>query len=735
MREKQLTQKTRFVLLILDVVILCVASWVAFGRLFPAGDDNGFWFYAAMLGLILGSRLDTPFFAKPADVVLYAAPAAIALALGNSWAQWGQGVRVAYILSIGFCIVTGLLGAFAILTIDSKDAGLKRASNAARVLAETFGAPRTIYSIVIAFAVYAFHSSAPKEFGAIVAAWVLTGILSPLEGSLRIGRRLKRVFNPNAIVDADGEVVAYQFPGLVLVRESSTTHISSGDVLAVHDPLGQTRISLALDHVGRDEGLLWRTVDVVAADVPLELETQLSALPPNSVARIASVDGSISGNHLFAARQSIVGITAPDTTLEKLYFEVVKEDGVEEGRLVDVFIGRRLVTYQLVNGITREEIVQQKNTHGYARAQAQKIGEWDAGAKRFRVVKWLPRPNAPVFLKTTTAFRPEIDAIGHFPGTDYGVTLRRNNEKEVGLHSLVTHNTAILGILGVGKSSIALELVERMLAENIKVICLDLTNQYAMGLAPYYNAAQEDIAIKKLQSIGQQGKAIVKKNVEEGGSRVAFENEILAQLGAFIKGSDRLRIFNPAQFEVWKQDSKPYQDTASMATLTPAEITHVISDATLQIVSSMGMTDQARVCLVYEEAHSLVPEWNSAVAEGDRASSNGTARAILQGRKYGLGCILISQRTANVTKTILNQCNTIFAMRTFDETGKEFLANYLGREYADMLPSLEERHAVVFGRASNCENPVLIRVNDREDFLQAFRAAHPPALKAKGSRE
>jgi DNA helicase HerA-like ATPase len=138
------------------------------------------------------------------------------------------------------------------------------------------------------------------------------------------------------------------------------------------------------------------------------------------------------------------------------------------------------------------------------------------------------------------------------------------------------------------------------------------------------------------------------------------------------------------------------------------------------------MTDRARVCLVYEEAHSLVPEWNSLVAEGDRAATARSARAILQG--HGLGCLLITQRTANVTKTILNQCNTIFAMRTFDNTGKEFLSNYIGSDYAGVLPSLEARHAVVFGKASSCENPVLVRFNDRPAFVDAFRQQHaiPP---------
>ena len=65
-------------------------------------------------------------------------------------------------------------------------------------------------------------------------------------------------------------------------------------------------------------------------------------------------------------------------------------------------------------------------------------------------------------------------------------------------------------------------------------------------------------------------------------------------------------------------------------------------------------------------------------------------------------------------------------MRTFDDTGKEFLANYIGRDYASSLSTLSERQAVLFGKASSCENPILIRLNDRQKFLEAFRAKNPP---------
>jgi len=130
-----------------------------------------------------------------------------------------------------------------------------------------------------------------------------------------------------------------------------------------------------------------------------------------------------------------------------------------------------------------------------------------------------------------------------------------------------------------------------------------------------------------------------------------------------------------------------------MASLTSCELAHIVSDASLKVVQRMGRVDRARLLLVYEEAHSLVPEWNATVGDGDRAASNGTARAILQGRKYGLGCFLITQRTASVTKTILNQCNSVFAMRSFDDTGREFLSNYIGREY---------RHCCELAREKRC---------------------------------
>jgi hypothetical protein len=265
-----------------------------------------------------------------------------------------------------------------------------------------------------------------------------------------------------------------------------------------------------------------------------------------------------------------------------------------------------------------------------------------------------------------------------------------------------------------------------MLLANIKVIALDLTNQYATELTPYYDGAAEQTNIDALKATGPPGKANVKMNVAEGGSVETFKAELKKQMAAFLTDPNaKMRIYNPTSFEIWRQDSKPFSGNASMAQLTPTEITRIITETALELCSTT-ITAQAKLCIVFEEAHSLIPEWNAVASEGDKAATNGTAKAILHGRKYGLGCLVITQRTANVTKTILNQCNTVFGLRVYDATGMEFLSNYIGSDYSSVLSTFENRHAVVFGRASSCSDPVLVRLNDRNKFLSLNRPGQQP---------
>jgi hypothetical protein len=708
------------------LVLLAVASRTAFGSWVPETGERGLWLFSGVAALLLGDLLVSPYFTKPVDALSYSVAALIGLVAIDVWGNPTLGdfdqflwtVAVAYM----FICITSAVAAMALK--DSTNVHVQRLSRTVYLVADNLGRPRWVFSVVFFFALLTYHRTEPREYLTISVAWWLTIGLQPLETLSRMAIRVIALWRESTGGKLIGIVAGHQSPGIVLIRQQSRDMTHFGTPLLVRADDGEPGIAISLDYVGYAEGTWLRALHVprhvvCLADLgraPRSGDTdECIALDPASAMDI--------GRHLdesqtWRDRQYILGVVAPDTSSSLLRVDVARTDvSLEEGRLVRVAIDHFDVLYQLIEGLTKEKLLEQKNTRGFVLAEAKQIGRWDEERQRFIRVSWIPRPNAPVFLVKVADGTPSAGAIGYFPGTCYPVS--------VNTHHLVTHNTAILGILGVGKSYLAIELVERLISDNIKVICLDLTNQYARELSNFYDAESEDNILRQLLAVGPPGATNYQTNKDDGGSIVQFQEKAREVVAAFL-AADRTRavlIVNPASFEVWKQVSFKFKTTEipAMATLTPCEITRLLTEAVLKLLQDKGMTDAARCCLIYEEAHSLIPEWNAVASEGDKVATNGTAKAILQGRKFGLGAMVVTQRTANVTKTILNQCNTVFAMRVFDATGMEFLSNYIGDDYARILSTLEDRHAVVFGRASSCRDPVLIRLNDRNDFVKAFR--------------
>lgn len=686
-------------------------------------NENAIWLYGGIASLLFGSRILNPYFTPPSGALINGVTAL--LALMSALPVVVPWTPDAYVLgaTIGFCASVALVSI--LLLIFRAPIG-EEPSTAWRVFERAvigLGSPNILFGVLVTASVWLFHRDAPIEVFAILATFIVITMFRPLEAVAKYALWFLDRPRPVNRADLIGSVAAHQSPGIVLVRQAEAQTIARGTPMVISDQHGPPQLGVALNYVGRDEGNLLR---VLTTTLPKRLAAlhDCSAKATSGMAMsIAVTDEDKADIRALQWIDRLCGIVDTETSPEYLQFEVINEAGLAEGSLAEVRIGdNQSVIYQVVDGVTRDEVVQQKNKYGYARAKARKIGTWDDEGRRFCPVPWMPRMNAPVFLLEELEGGPADDCIGHFPSTPYGVRL---NPSEC-----VTHNTAILGILGVGKSYLAIELVERMIAQGIKVVCLDLTNQYQNLLEDFIDPAHEQALRDALIAAGQGG--VANQNKEQGGSRHRFKQMVFRKMREFMAAEDDhyLWVINPAQFRVTKQVSGMYQGNADLAHLTPSEITAIFSDAALFVCQELGMTDEARLCLVYEEAHSLVPEWNSVAAEGDKMATATSARAILQGRKYGLGCLLITQRTANVTKTILNQCNTIFAMRTFDDTGKDFLGNYIGSDYAAILPSMQPRHAVVFGKASSCENPVLIRLNDQDAFRARFRPDNPPRQPA-----
>lgn len=145
---------------------------------------------------------------------------------------------------------------------------------------------------------------------------------------------------------------------------------------------------------------------------------------------------------------------------------------------------------------------------------------------------------------------------------------------------------------------------------------------------------------------------------------------------------------------------------------------------------------KAKVLLVYEEAHMLVPEFNFNPDKTLQTIVNDTARIVLQARKYGLGFMVVTQRTANVTKSILNQCNTVFSFQAFDKTSFEFLQNYMGENWINAIPNLLKQQAILIGKASLSKRPIIVDLHKTDRKLGNGKLiAFPPQPKLPSMTE
>jgi DNA helicase HerA-like ATPase len=103
-------------------------------------------------------------------------------------------------------------------------------------------------------------------------------------------------------------------------------------------------------------------------------------------------------------------------------------------------------------------------------------------------------------------------------------------------------------------------------------------------------------------------------------------------------------------------------------------------------------------------------EWNFSGSEGSRELVSSISQIALQGRKYGIGFVVVAQRTASVSKTVLTQCNSVIAFQQFDNTSGDFLANYVGPDMVSALPNLKFRQGIAVGKAFKSNVPLIFEV-------------------------
>lgn len=165
----------------------------------------------------------------------------------------------------------------------------------------------------------------------------------------------------------------------------------------------------------------------------------------------------------------------------------------------------------------------------------------------------------------------------------------------------------------------------------------------------------------------------------------------------------------------------------------PEEIVDVVVSVVFRTIFSFavwsGEEGAVPTVLVCEEAHRYL--WDDRTGKTISLAVHAAGQVAKEGRKYGVGLGIISQRPSEVSPSIVSQCGTIITLRLGNERDLAFVRNALPDSAAGLmqaLPALNTREAIVFGqgvafptRLTVNELPVSARPRQKvRSFMEAW---------------
>ena len=155
--------------------------------------------------------------------------------------------------------------------------------------------------------------------------------------------------------------------------------------------------------------------------------------------------------------------------------------------------------------------------------------------------------------------------------------------------------------------------------------------------------------------------------------------------------------------------------------LVPTEVVHVVTavvarmvfEALQRYVKMNGVS--LPTVMVMEEAHTFIKRYKEDIDNQDAATicCQVFERIAREGRKFGLGLVLSSQRPSELSPTVLSQCNTFLLHRISNDRDQELVHRLVPDNLRGLLrelPSLPSQNAILLGWAS--ELPILVKMND-----------------------
>ncbi len=404
-------------------------------------------------------------------------------------------------------------------------------------------------------------------------------------------------------------------------------------------------------------------------------------------------------------------------------------------------------------------------------------------------------PGDPVYKADSDLIRSVLGLSGK--DMYLGLLDGTNITVQLSVNSHVQKHCSILAKTGSGKSYTAGVLLEEMLDRNIPLLIIDPHSEYASlkeaasfdsgdfkkyGVSPKGYGSQVTIYTPANKVINPAADEVFRLN----GTNLTIkeliaifpDNYTSTHMGILYEAVQKLKAemetytLDDIIFEVGNDKSKAkwnvinlleeIRETGILST-NPTSIKELIQKGRAAVIDFKGVAPDiqsmivARLCttmfearkinrippgmLVIEEAHNFAPERGFS-----KTASSEILRTIAsEGRKFGLGLMVISQRPARIDKNVLSQCGTQIIMKVTNPNdlksiskGLEGVNSYVEEELKRLPPG------VAMLVSNDIERPILIDIRVRKakhggesiNVLKSARSVSTPMPKSTtpGSR-
>lgn len=690
-------------LLLFGGALLCLKFLLIDHVFVDLPKDAGIWFTSGLLLVILGIFVTEKYFTKSLDVLVNVITLTIVLLTldrpGN-FHLWGA------LLTYSGCVGILALTSFTLFN-EEKDQNLwsQRIADMSGTVARFLGSARIMFSIVFILSIFnyfVFSLENNLEIGQqqiaillLIIFWGAVLLIEPIDKKLiqPLIDRMRSKVRPHIV----GKVVRRISPNIVVAEQTPNTPPLTVGSLSLLDDVKQTHSGSQchpLMYLYSQDADSKRLSFFYSLNQNLEEVAEQIYIHSLGVAQQYEIAATYAEHELLKNKTNLIGFVYAGSDIDVIKVKMI--DGIDEkkqlkeGDLLSVNFYKCPTKYQIINVETSSESVEGANKQGGKMITAQQIGSWKQDRHRFEDTGWVPEMNAPVFIENTAG-----EQIAPLDGNNnylVGVIPKSKYPVYINFEETISHHLAIIGKTGTGKSRMAAKIVAGLARAGYKIVVLEVDRTHPQSLS-------KRIDFSLISSEDTTWTSSQVQRTHNGRQ----QHETVWDCQINLDAVDGRNVF------VVNLDNQ----TADMdgGPLSHSESACAVVKRVLQYKNRPENEDK-KICIVMEEAYDFVPESTFGQQDFGQPNVSRIAQLLLKCRKHNVGFLIITQRTALVSKTILYQCNTIIALQTFDETSKNFMGAYINQKYLESMSILPRFRAIVVGKGSSCDKPVIVDFKD-----------------------